>query len=75
MMRAEIEKHGVIVLSDAWFAGGMASKNGCITKPEDMKGRKFRSAGTDLRRHVEDRRRHRSSARRRTKSTTRSRAA
>jgi TRAP-type transport system periplasmic protein len=45
MMRAEIEKHGVIVLSDAWFAGGMASKTGCITKPEDMKGRKFRSAG------------------------------
>jgi TRAP-type C4-dicarboxylate transport system substrate-binding protein len=32
-------------LSDAWFAGGMASKGGCITKPEDMKGRKFRSAG------------------------------
>jgi TRAP-type C4-dicarboxylate transport system substrate-binding protein len=45
MMRADIEKHGVIVLSDAWFAGGMASKNGCITKPDDMKGRKFRSAG------------------------------
>ena len=44
-MRADIEKHGVMVLSDAWFAGGMASKNGCITKPEDMKGRKFRSAG------------------------------
>ena len=44
-MRAEIEKHGVIVLSDAWFAGGMAAKNGCITKPGDMKGRKFRSAG------------------------------
>ena len=44
-MRADIEKHGVIVLSDAWFAGGMASKNGCITKPSDMKGRKFRSAG------------------------------
>jgi TRAP-type C4-dicarboxylate transport system substrate-binding protein len=44
-MRAEIDKHGVMVLSDAWFAGAMASKNGCITKPEDMKGRKFRSAG------------------------------
>ena len=25
-VRAEIEKHGVIVLSDAWFAGGMAAK-------------------------------------------------
>jgi TRAP-type C4-dicarboxylate transport system substrate-binding protein len=44
-MRAEIEKNGVMVLSDAWFAGGMASKGGCILKPDDMKGRKFRSAG------------------------------
>ena len=44
-IRAEIEKHGVMVLSDAWFAGGMASKDGCIMKPDDMKGRKFRSAG------------------------------
>ena len=44
-IRAEIEKRGVIVLSDAWFAGGMASKNGCITKPDDLKGRKFRAAG------------------------------
>ena len=44
-IRAEIKKHGVIVLSDAWFAGGMASKNGCIMKPDDIKGRKFRAAG------------------------------
>ncbi|MGH6702723.1 MAG: TRAP transporter substrate-binding protein DctP [Bradyrhizobium sp.] len=44
-IRAEINKHGVIVLSDAWFAGGMASKNGCIMKPDDIKGRKFRAAG------------------------------
>ncbi len=44
-VRAEIEKHGVIVLSDAWFAGAVAAKGGCIVKPEDMKGRKFRSAG------------------------------
>jgi TRAP-type C4-dicarboxylate transport system substrate-binding protein len=44
-IRAEIEKHGVIVLSDAWFAGGMASKDSCILKPDDMKGRKFRAAG------------------------------
>lgn len=42
---AEIEKHGVMVLSHAWFAGGVASKDGCIVKPEDMKGRKFRAAG------------------------------
>jgi TRAP-type C4-dicarboxylate transport system substrate-binding protein len=44
-IRAEIEKRGVIVLSDAWFAGGVASKGGCIVKPDDMKGRKFRAAG------------------------------
>lgn len=44
-IRAEIEKRGVIVLSDAWFAGGVAAKGGCIVKPDDMKGRKFRAAG------------------------------
>jgi TRAP-type transport system periplasmic protein len=44
-IRAEIEKHGVIVLSDAWFAGGMAAKGKCITKPGDMQGLKFRAAG------------------------------
>ena len=44
-VRAEVEKNGVIVLSDAWFAGGMASKDGCIKKPDDLKGAKFRAAG------------------------------
>jgi len=44
-MRAEIEKHGVMVLSDAWFAGGMAAKQKCIVKPSDLKGVKFRAAG------------------------------
>ncbi len=44
-IRAEIEKRGVMVLSDAWFAGGMASKGGCVVKPDDLKGRKFRAAG------------------------------
>jgi TRAP-type C4-dicarboxylate transport system substrate-binding protein len=44
-IRAEIEKHGVIVLSDAWFAGGMAAKGKCIVKPDDLKGMKFRAAG------------------------------
>src|SRR5216684_385382 len=44
-MRAEIEKRGVIVLSDAWFAGGMASKDNCIMKPADLQGAKFRAAG------------------------------
>ena len=44
-IRAEIEKHGVIVLSDAWFAGGMAAKQKCVLKPADLKGMKFRAAG------------------------------
>jgi TRAP-type C4-dicarboxylate transport system substrate-binding protein len=44
-IRAEIEKHGVIVLSDAWFAGGMASKDKCIRMPADLQGAKFRAAG------------------------------
>jgi len=44
-IRDEIEKHGVIVLSDAWFAGGMASKENCIKDPKDMAGMKFRAAG------------------------------
>ncbi len=44
-IRADIEKHGVIVLSDAWFAGGVASKDKCILKPSDLKGLKIRSAG------------------------------
>jgi TRAP-type C4-dicarboxylate transport system substrate-binding protein len=44
-IKAKIEKAGVIVLSDAWLAGAMASKRGCIRKPEDVKGLKFRSAG------------------------------
>src|SRR5437016_13564475 len=44
-IRAEIEKRGAIVLSDAWFAGGMASKANCIVQPKDMQGMKFRAAG------------------------------
>jgi TRAP-type C4-dicarboxylate transport system substrate-binding protein len=44
-VRAEIIDNGVIVLSDAWFAGGMAAKGHCIVKPDDLKGMKFRAAG------------------------------
>ena len=44
-IRSDIEKHGVIVLSDAWFAGGMAAKGKCILLPDDLKGMKFRAAG------------------------------
>ena len=44
-IKAKIEEAGVIVLSDAWLAGAVASKEGCIVKPDDIKGLKIRSAG------------------------------
>ena len=44
-IKAKIEKAGVMVLADAWLAGAVASKKGCIRKPEDIKGVKIRSAG------------------------------
>jgi len=44
-IKAKIDKAGVVVLSDAWLAGAVASKRGCIRKPDDIKGQKIRSAG------------------------------
>jgi len=44
-IKEKIEKAGVIVLSDAWLAGAIASKRGCIRTPADIKGLKVRSAG------------------------------
>jgi TRAP-type C4-dicarboxylate transport system substrate-binding protein len=44
-IKAKIDKAGAIVLADAWLAGAMASKKGCIRKPDDLKGQKIRSAG------------------------------
>ena len=44
-IKAKIEKAGVVVLADAWLAGAVASKKGCIRKPDDIKGLKIRSAG------------------------------
>src|SRR6266850_1271722 len=44
-IKARIEKAGVMVLADAWLAGAVASKKGCIRKPDDIKGLKVRSAG------------------------------
>jgi TRAP-type transport system periplasmic protein len=44
-IKAKIDKAGVIVLSDAWLAGAVASKRGCIRTPADIKGQKIRSAG------------------------------
>ena len=40
-----IEDAGVIVLADAWLAGGFASKKSCILAPEDIKGQVTRAAG------------------------------
>lgn len=44
-IKAKIDKAGVIVLADAWLAGAVASKKGCIRTPDDIKGQKTRSAG------------------------------
>src|SRR2546423_14271021 len=44
-IKDRIQKASVIVLSDAWLAGAVASKRACIRKPEDIKGLKIRSAG------------------------------
>src|ERR671938_804207 len=44
-IKAQIDKAGVLVLADAWLAGAIASKRGCVRKPDDIKGLKVRSAG------------------------------
>jgi TRAP-type C4-dicarboxylate transport system substrate-binding protein len=44
-IKDKIAKAGVVVLADAWLAGAVASKRGCVRKPEDLKGVKIRSAG------------------------------
>ncbi len=40
-----IDEAGVMVLSDAWLAGGFAGKGGCILEPADAQGKVMRSAG------------------------------
>ena len=40
-----VNQAGVIVLSDAWLAGGFASKKNCILDPASMKGQVTRAAG------------------------------
>jgi TRAP-type transport system periplasmic protein len=40
-----IDKAGVMVISDAWLAGGFASKKKCVLAPADVKGQVFRAAG------------------------------
>jgi TRAP-type C4-dicarboxylate transport system substrate-binding protein len=40
-----LKQEGVVVLSDAWFAGAFASKTKCITNPESVKGQVTRVEG------------------------------
>jgi TRAP-type C4-dicarboxylate transport system substrate-binding protein len=44
-VRARIDEAGVMVLADAWLAGAFASRRGCIRRPENVRGMRFRSAG------------------------------
>ena len=44
-IRERIEDNGVIVLADAWLAGGFASKEGCILEPDDVRAQTIRGAG------------------------------
>jgi TRAP-type C4-dicarboxylate transport system substrate-binding protein len=44
-MRRRVEAQDVMVLADAWLAGGFGSKTGCILEPEDVRGQTIRGAG------------------------------
>lgn len=44
-IRQIIEDAGVVVLADAWLAGGFVSKKNCILWPDDIKGQVTRAAG------------------------------
>lgn len=40
-----IEENNVVVIADAWLAGGFASKKHCITGPDTIQGQVTRAAG------------------------------
>lgn len=44
-IKSAIDTAGVVVLSDAWLAGGFASKKGCILDPDSVQGQVTRAAG------------------------------
>ena len=48
-----IDDAGVMVISDAWLAGGFASKDSCVLDPADVKGKVFRAAGKAFNRMLE----------------------
>jgi TRAP-type C4-dicarboxylate transport system substrate-binding protein len=45
-IKQRIAQAGVMVLADAWLAGAVGSRQGCIRTPDDIKGHKVRSAGS-----------------------------
>ncbi|GGC91675.1 TRAP transporter substrate-binding protein [Chelatococcus reniformis] len=44
-IKAIVDKQGAIVIADAWLSGAFASKKGCITGPDSIKGQVTRAAG------------------------------
>jgi TRAP-type transport system periplasmic protein len=44
-LKGIVEKQGAMVIADAWLSGAFASKKGCITSPDTMKGQVIRAAG------------------------------
>ena len=40
-----VEDAGAMVIADAWLSGAFASKKGCITSPDTIKGQVIRAAG------------------------------
>lgn len=44
-IKALIQENDVMVLSDAWLAGGFASQENCITSPDTIQGQVTRAAG------------------------------
>ena len=40
-----VDEAGIMVLSDAWLAGGFATKGECILEPADAQGKVMRAAG------------------------------
>jgi TRAP-type C4-dicarboxylate transport system substrate-binding protein len=45
VMKTIAEANGVIILSNIWVAGGIASRGGCVREPKDLAGRAVRVAG------------------------------
>jgi TRAP-type C4-dicarboxylate transport system substrate-binding protein len=44
-IKKTIEDAGALVIADAWLSGAFASKQGCITSPDTIKGQVIRAAG------------------------------